>query len=123
VDDQEKPKVVLIVDDYELIRGSLGGPMKEAGFPGLTFASAEQFLTSREEKRTACLILDIRMPGMSGLELQAKLNEAYQRNWYDRFTRQGDEKLRLQASESRLLLLGEVNRLTTKHCSILCEQH
>jgi FixJ family two-component response regulator len=55
--------VVLIVDDYELIRGSLGGPMKEAGFPGLTFASAEQFLTSREEKRTACLILDIRMPG------------------------------------------------------------
>jgi two-component system, LuxR family, response regulator FixJ len=53
--------------------------MKEAGLPALTFASAEEFLTSGEEKRTACLVLDIRMPGMSGLELQAKLNEAHQR--------------------------------------------
>jgi FixJ family two-component response regulator len=49
VDDPEKPKVVVIVDDDELIRGSLGGLMKEAGLPALTFASAEEFLTSGEE--------------------------------------------------------------------------
>lgn len=55
------------MDDDELIRGSLSGLMKEAGFPALTFASAGEFLTSGEEKRTACLIVDIRMPGMSGL--------------------------------------------------------
>ena len=89
--------MVVTVDDDELIRGSLGGLMKEAGLPALTFASAEELLTSGEEKRTACLIVDIRMPGMSGLELQAKLNEAPQRIPIIFITAQGDEKLRLQA--------------------------
>ncbi len=41
--------MVVIVDDDELIRGSLGGLMTEAGFPALTFASAQEFLTSGEE--------------------------------------------------------------------------
>ena len=58
--------MVVIVDDDDLIRGSLGGLMKEAGLPALTFASAEEFLTSGEEKQTACLIVDIRMPGFLG---------------------------------------------------------
>lgn len=89
--------MVAIVDDDELIRGSLGGLMKEAGFPALTFASAEEFLASGEDKRTACLIADIRMPGISGLELQAKLNEAHQRIPIIFITAHGDEKLRLQA--------------------------
>jgi FixJ family two-component response regulator len=97
VDDQEKPSVVVIVDDDELIRHSLGGLMKQAGFTALTFASAEQFLSSGEERRTACLVTDIRMPGMSGLELQAKLNEAHQRIPIIFITAHGDEKLRLQA--------------------------
>jgi FixJ family two-component response regulator len=97
VGDQEKPRVVVIVDDDELIRGSVGGLMKEAGLPSLTFASAEEFLTSGEEKRTACLIVDIRMHGMSGLELQAKLNEANHRIPIIFITAQSDEKLRLQA--------------------------
>ena len=99
--------MVVIVDDDELIRGSLGGLMKEAGLPALTFASAEEFLTSGEEKRTACLITDIRMPGMSGLELQAKLNETHQRIPIIFITAQGDEKLRLQA-----LRAGAVEFLT-----------
>lgn len=89
--------MVAIVDDDDLVRDSLGGLMKEAGFPALTFASAEEFLTSGEEKRTACVIADIRMPGMSGLELQAKLNEAHQRIPIIFITAHGDEKLRLQA--------------------------
>ena len=99
--------MVVIVDDDELIRGSLGGLMMEAGLPALTFASAEEFLTSGEEKQTACLIVDIRMPGMSGLELQAKLNEAHQRIPIIFITAQGDEKLRLQA-----LRAGAVEFLT-----------
>jgi FixJ family two-component response regulator len=99
--------VIVIVDDDELIRGSLGGLMKEAGLPALAFSSAEEFLTSGEEKRTACLIVDIRMPGMSGLELQAKLNEAHQRIPIIFITAQGDEKLRLQA-----LRAGAVEFLT-----------
>src|SRR5215469_3829801 len=81
--------------------------MKEAGFPAFTFASAEEFLTSGEVKRTACLIVDIRMPGMSGLELQAKLNEVHQRIPIIFITAQGDEKLRLQA-----LRAGAVEFLT-----------
>lgn len=107
MDDREKSKVVVIVDDDESIRGSLGGLMKVAGFPALTFASAEEFLTSGEEKRTGCLIADIRMPGMSGLELQAKLNEAHQRIPIIFITAHGDEKLRLQA-----LRAGAVEFLT-----------
>ena len=99
--------MVVIVDDDELIRGSLGGLMKAAGFPALTFASAEDFLNSGEERRTACLIADIRMPGMSGLELQAKLNEAHNRIPIIFITAQGDEKLRLQA-----LRAGAVEFLT-----------
>lgn len=99
--------MVAIVDDDELIRGSLGGLMKEAGFPALTFASAEEFLSSGEEKRTGCLIADIRMPGMSGLELQARLNEARKRIPIIFITADGDEKLRLQA-----LRAGAVEFLT-----------
>lgn len=99
--------MIVIVDDDELVRGSLGGLMKAAGLPALTFASAEEFLTSGEEKRTACLIADIRMPGMSGLELQAKLNEAHERIPIIFITAQGDEKLRLQA-----LRAGAVEFLT-----------
>lgn len=73
----------------------------------MTFASSEEFLNSGEEKHTACLIADIRMPGISGLELQAKLNEAHQRIPIIFITAQGDEKLRLQA-----LRAGAVEFLT-----------
>jgi len=62
----EKPKLVAIVD--ELIRDALGGLMKAAGLSALVFASAEEFLNSGEQQHTACLIADIRMPGMSGLD-------------------------------------------------------
>ena len=58
-------------------------------------------------KNIACLIADIRMPGISGLELQAKLNEAHQRIPIIFITAQGDEKLRLQA-----LRAGAVEFLT-----------
>ncbi|HTF68582.1 MAG TPA: response regulator, partial [Edaphobacter sp.] len=65
---------IAIVDDDELIRSALQGLMKAAGLPAQSFASAEEFLNSGQQHQTACLIADIRMPGMSGLELQAKLN-------------------------------------------------
>jgi FixJ family two-component response regulator len=56
------------------MRRALQGLLKEAGLPACSFASAEEFLKSGKQHRTACLIADIRMPGMSGLDLQAKLN-------------------------------------------------
>jgi FixJ family two-component response regulator len=104
---KEKPKVVAIVDDDELIRDALRGLMKEAGFPALTFSSGEEFLKSSELERVACLIVDIRMPGMSGLELQSKLNNNHHRMPIIFITAQGDEKMRMQA-----LRAGAVKFLT-----------
>ena len=89
--------MVVIVDDDELVRDSLDGLMKAAGLPALTFASAEDFLNSGEQENTACLIADIRMPGMSGLELQSKLSRDDLRIPIIFITAQGDEKMRMQA--------------------------
>ena len=94
---KESRRVVVIVDDDELIRDSLSGLMKEAGYPALTFASAEDFLNSGELENTGCLIADIRMPGMSGLELQSRLSRDNLRIPIIFITAQGDEKMRMQA--------------------------
>ena len=100
-------RLVAIVDDDELIRDSLNGLMKAVGFPALTFASAEDFLNSGEQENTACLIADIRMPGMSGLELQSRLSRDNLRIPIIFITAQGDEKMRMQA-----LRAGAVEFLT-----------
>src|SRR5712691_7639660 len=71
---QGKTKLVAIVDDDDSMRTALQGLLKAVGLPAQAFASAEEFLKSGQQHQTACLIADIRMPGMSGLELQAKLN-------------------------------------------------
>jgi FixJ family two-component response regulator len=104
---EEKANVVAIVDDDELIRNALHGLMKAAGFQALVFASGEEFLSSGVQERTACLIADIRMPGMSGLELQAKLNKDHHKIPTIFITAQGDEKMRMQA-----LRAGAVKFLT-----------
>lgn len=89
--------MVAIVDDDELIRDALHGLMKAAGLHALSFASAEEFLNSGKQQHTACLIADIRMPGMSGLELQSRLNKERHRIPIIFITAQGDEKMRMQA--------------------------
>jgi FixJ family two-component response regulator len=63
----------------------------------ITFASAEDFLMSGQKQQTACLIADIRMPGMSGLQLQAKLNADRYRIPTIFITAHGDEKMRMHA--------------------------
>jgi len=94
---EESRRLIVIVDDDELVRESLSGLMKAAGFPALTFASAEEFLNSGKQEQTACLIADIRMPGMSGLDLQSRLNRDKLRIPIIFITAQGDEKMRMQA--------------------------
>ena len=86
-----------IVDDDELMRGALQGLLKEGGFPARAFASAEEFLASGQPPQTACLIADIRMPGMSGHDLQAKLNADEIKIPIIFITAHGDTRLRLQA--------------------------
>jgi FixJ family two-component response regulator len=90
-------KIVAIVDDDELMRGALQGLLKAVGMQAQTFASAEEFLKSGKHRQTACLIADIRMPGMSGLELQAKLNAERCSIPTIFITAHGDAKMRMQA--------------------------
>jgi FixJ family two-component response regulator len=94
---QEDNKLIAIVDDDDLIRGSLQGLLKAVGLPARTFASAEEFLQSGQQYQTACLIADIRMPGMSGLELQAKLKAEHCGMPIIFITAHGDAKMRMQA--------------------------
>jgi len=97
---QGKTKLVAIVDDDDLMRGALQGMLKSVGLRSQAFASAEEFLTSGQQNHTACLIADIRMPGMSGLELQAELNDEHHRIPTIFITAHGDEKMRMRAFEA-----------------------
>jgi FixJ family two-component response regulator len=97
MDNQKNHKTVAIVDDDDLMRSALQGLLKAVGLPAQAFASAEEFLSSGQQHQIGCLIADIRMPGISGLELQAKLNSENCRIPTIFITAHGDEKMRLQA--------------------------
>ena len=94
---QGNTKLVAIVDDDDLMRSALQGLLKAVGMPAQAFASAEEFLQSGQLRQTACLIADIRMPGMSGLELQAQLKADHCRIPTIFITAHGDAKMRMQA--------------------------
>jgi FixJ family two-component response regulator len=94
---QKGKRFVAIVDDDESIRAALQGFMKEAGLPAQAFASAEEFLGNGELQQVGCLVVDIRMPGMSGLELQARLNAERHRIPTVFITAHGDASMRMQA--------------------------
>jgi FixJ family two-component response regulator len=74
------PRVPLIsiVDDDDALRNSLDDLIRSIGFRAQGFASAETFLNSTQAQDTACLILDVRMTGMNGLDLQRQMIAA---NW------------------------------------------
>jgi FixJ family two-component response regulator len=68
--------LISIVDDDESVREATKGLMKSLGFSAQTFACAEDFLSSDRLQRTTCLIADVQMPGMSGLDLHRQLRAA-----------------------------------------------
>lgn len=86
--------IIAIVDDDEPLREALGSVLKAAGFSIDTFASAEEFLNSPNREEIACLILDVRLPGMSGIELQRRLFEAGDATPIIFVTAHGDASLR-----------------------------
>jgi FixJ family two-component response regulator len=104
---REKTNLVAIVDDDNSIRTAVQDLLEAVSLPVQAFASAEEFLRSGKQRVTACLIVDIRMPGMSGLELQEKLNAEGCRIPIIFITAHGDEKIRAQA-----LRAGAVEFLT-----------
>jgi FixJ family two-component response regulator len=74
------PRVPLIsiVDDDDAVRNSLDDLIRSIGFGTQGFSSADAFLSSNQARDTACLILDVRMPGMNGIDLQRQIVAA---NW------------------------------------------
>jgi FixJ family two-component response regulator len=115
---QREARVVTIVDDDELMRNALMGLLKAAGLPAMVFASAEEFLNSGLQHQTSCLIADIRMPGMSGLELQAKLNADHCSIPTIFITAHGGTKTRMEA-----LRAGAVEFLTKPFDNAVLLQH
>jgi FixJ family two-component response regulator len=92
----ERP-LLSIVDDDRSVRESLPDLLREFGFAARAFSSAEEFLSSDSVGQTKCLILDVAMPGMTGLDLQKELRRRGQEIPVIFITAQKDEAIRQQA--------------------------
>jgi FixJ family two-component response regulator len=73
---REAEPVVFVIDDDEMIRDGIQSLIRSVGLRVKTFASAQDFLRAKREDAPACLVLDVRMPGLSGLDLQRELSDA-----------------------------------------------
>lgn len=92
----ERP-LLSVVDDDESVRESLPDLLREFGFAARAFSSAEEFLSSDSLDQTKCLILDVAMPGMTGLDLQQELRRRGQEIPVIFITAQKDDGVREQA--------------------------
>ena len=72
----ELDPIVFVVDDDALVRRSMERLIRIAGFKVLTFESAQHFLGYHRSEGPACLVLDVRLPGLSGLDLQRELSQS-----------------------------------------------
>jgi FixJ family two-component response regulator len=93
-------RIVSVVDDNESLRRSLRNLLRSFGFRVETFASAEAFLESIHHEQTRCLVLDLRMPGMNGLELLSYLSSTGSRIPAVILTAHGDAEARQRSLES-----------------------
>jgi FixJ family two-component response regulator len=73
---KETEPIVFVIDDEALIRDGIESLLRSIGLRAQTFASAQEFMSAKRADAPACLILDVRMPGVSGLELQRQLADA-----------------------------------------------
>jgi FixJ family two-component response regulator len=90
-------QLLCVVDDDEMLRESLPDLLRECGFDARAFSSGPQFLSSDYVDKAKCLILDVAMPGMSGLDLQKELKHRGQAIPIVFITAQKDEDVRKQA--------------------------
>jgi FixJ family two-component response regulator len=90
-------RLIAVIDDDEAMQDSLRDLMETAGLVTRCFGSAEEFLESDLHRKAGCLILDIRMPTMSGLQLQARLKEEECNVPIIFITAHGDARMRIQA--------------------------
>jgi CheY-like chemotaxis protein len=75
-EEQSMPDLIAVIDDDKSVRNAVKTLLRSAGYRVATFESAETFLESGAAGETGCLILDVRMPGMGGLELQVRLHDS-----------------------------------------------
>jgi len=91
---------VFVVDDDQAMRNSLKWLIESIGMQVRTYSSADEFLSSYYPGRAGCLLLDVRMPGMSGLELQAYLAQQQSRLPVIIITGHGDVTMAVKAMKS-----------------------
>ncbi len=89
--------IIAVVDDDESVRSAIAGILMSVGLPARTFASAEAFFESGLSAETACLITDVQMTGMSGLELLTRLTDEGRRIPTIFITAYGDPATRARA--------------------------
>ena len=94
---EHSSRLIAIVDDDQSVQSALQDLIESEGLSTVCFGSAEEFLDSGAQNEAGCLIADIRMPGMSGIELQAKLKADRCRVPIIFITAHGDAKMRIQA--------------------------
>ena len=95
-----KPPIVSIIDDDEAVREATKGLIRSLGYVAVTFASSEEFLDSGRMHDTSCLITDVQMPGLSGVELQDALIARGNRMPTIFVTAFGEERIRRRALEA-----------------------
>ena len=89
--------LIAIVDDDESVRDALTSLLHAVGWQAEAFASAEAFLQSGQVHTTACVLLDVRLPGLSGLELQRQLRASHAHLPIIFMTAHGNDAMRAQA--------------------------
>lgn len=96
----QNSSLVSVVDDDESVREALPDLIREFGFSAEAFASAQEFLGSEVVDETRCLVLDVAMPGMSGLDLQSELKYRGKEIPIVFITAQKDDAIRLRVLKS-----------------------
>jgi FixJ family two-component response regulator len=94
---KQSSRLIAIVDDDQSVQSALQDLIESEGLSALCFGSAEEFLDSGVQDEAGCLIADIRMPGISGVELQSRLKADRCRIPIIFITAHGDPKMRAQA--------------------------
>ena len=92
--------MIAIVDDDDVVRGAMKSLMRSLSYDASTFGSAEEFLNSEQISRTSCLITDLHMPGLSGLDLQDRLIAEGHRFPIIFLTAYPDEDVRMRAMKA-----------------------
>jgi FixJ family two-component response regulator len=92
--------MIAIVDDDDVVCGAMKSLMRSLGYDASTFGSADEFLNSEQISRTSCLITDLHMPGLSGLDLQERLIAQGHRFPIIFLTAYPDEDVRMRAMKA-----------------------